>query len=231
MKIPPFYPMLGPDGIVNVGETYGGYQTFYRDALFSTLMKLRPVVCLEIGTNIGYTTRVFQRYFEYLNIKDALLITADVKIYSAQMAGEHLSIKHPSTEQVQVYPHVNNIKDHHIIDDTDLIGGEVESTDSVERNIAVIREAMTRHGVLEFDFAFIDGDHQRESMLKDIEIAEALIKDPGYILLDDIQDYQHESAKTFHDEVKPKYNHYVFKEWDNLVMEKSAAGVALIWQR
>ena len=233
MKISPILPLSGPHGTINRSLRYAGCGTFYRDALFSTLVELKPVVCLEIGTNIGHTARVFQRYFEHLNIKDALLITADVKIYSEQMAELDLSIKHPSTKQVQVYPHVNNIKDLHIVEDSDLIGGRVDQLESVDKNISIIKDAMKERGVSEIDFAFIDGDHQRESMLKDIKIAESLIKDSGHILLDDIHDYVHESAKTFHDEIKldSQYNCYEFEDWQDLLKGAGTAGSALIWQR
>jgi cephalosporin hydroxylase len=225
MKISPILPLSGPHGTINRSPRYAGCGTFYRDALFSTLVELKPTVCLEIGTNTGHTARVFQRYFEEYGLDESLLITADVKIY--------VEMNHPNVEQVQVHPHVNNIKDLHIVEDSDLIGGRVDQLESVDKNISIIKDVMRERGISEIDFAFIDGDHQRESMLKDIKIARSLIKDSGYILLDDIHDYVHESAKTFHDEIKlnDQYDCYEFEDWEDLLTGTGTAGTALIWQR
>lgn len=239
MKILPILPLQGPHGRITEGPKRG-HDIFYRDALFSTLVELKPKVCLEIGTNDGSSAGVFQNYFEQFGSDDSLLITADVKIYS--------EIDHPNVKQVQVHPHVNNIKDLHHIEDLDLIDGKVDRLMSVQKNISIIKKVMQESGVSQFDFAFIDGDHQRESLIKDIEIVEALIKEPGYILVDDIHDYIHECAEYFHEEMKPKYSHYLFEEWDTIaslyddvvhdstglkcrVKLNGTAGVALIWQR
>ena len=225
MKIPPVLPLSGPHGTINEGPRYAGCGTFYRDALFSTLTELKPKFCLEIGTNTGHTAKVFQRYFEEYGSDEHVLITADIKIY--------VEMNYPNVKQIQVYPHVNNIKDLHIVEDSDLIGGRVNQLESVDKNIDIIRNVMEEKGIPEIDFAFVDGDHQRESMLKDIEIAKSLVKSSGYILLDDIHDYVHESAKTFHDEIKldSQYNCYEFEDWQDLLKGTGTAGSALIWQR
>ena len=92
-----------------------------------------------------------------------------------------------------------------------------------------------------FDFVFIDGDHQRSSLLKDLELSKRLSDPPHYMLLDDVHDYVHDSATVFHEEIKPKYNHYTFENWkDNEKIRSSKwvndvdevmAGTALIWEK
>ena len=239
MKINPLPPIKGPHGHVRKKDKdspknlFGGPLIFYIDALYSTLIELRPKACLEIGTHRGGTAKAFQRYFDDY-YKDGWLLTADLKSY--------VDIENANIKQCVVYPHVENIRPHHMeVADKDMLSGFEEIENSVEKNCSIIQDELNEAGFDKFDFVFVDGDHQRDSFLKDIEISKRLSHAPHYILLDDVYDYLHDSATVFDEEIKPKYSHYLFENWKNSEEIRSSkgvddadefmAGTALIWEK
>ena len=240
MKISPIPPIKGPHGYILKAEkdspkiTQGGAMTFYIDALYSTLVELQPKICLEIGTHRGGSAKTFQRYFDnYCN--DGWLLTVDIK--------EYVDVRTDNVAQATVYPHVLNFKKHHKhVKDKDVLEGSEEVEGSEEKNCKIIEDYKSSAGIYEpFDFVFIDGDHQRDSFLKDVEIAKALSRPPHYMLLDDVSDYVHDSTTVFREEIKPKYDHYLFEDWrssedifslDHVNHDqKVVAGTALIWEK
>jgi hypothetical protein len=60
---------------------FGDPVRHYRDALYATLCRLRPTICLEIGTNYGGSSYIFQEYFND-TCNDGLLITVDIEKYT-----------------------------------------------------------------------------------------------------------------------------------------------------
>jgi predicted O-methyltransferase YrrM len=175
----------------------------YLDGLFSSLKYLKPKYCLEIGTNYGKSARVFQKYFdEYC--PDGLLITCDIESYG--------NLDLPNVHFVKVHPHVTNSKDLHYVKDINEY-----SDDSINRNIEEIKKVY--NGL--FDFVFIDGDHQVESVKRDIMIAKTLSTTDFYILLDDIDDNRH-PVGDYYRAIKENYNTYEFDNWQGV-------GAALMW--
>lgn len=208
--------LSAPQGNINKGPKAGA-QRFYRDALYATLCHLKPKVCLEIGTHTGNATRVFQRYFDE-QMSDGLLITCDIKQYA-----DLKDLK--NVVQLQVYPHVKNIPDWHPVRDDEMIRGWEDTKDSEFQNFKLVRKALTDRSLWTFDFVFIDGDHQRDSVYKDLKLSLDLLSSPKYILLDDTDEFDHDCAAIYHQELKSKYNTYEFDDWS------VATGAALLWEK
>ena len=215
-----FIPIVAPpedfNRVIRAGK-FAGKKCYYKTGLFNTLIKLRPRICLEIGTYYGGTARVFERYFKKYR-RDGLLITADIKKYK-DIEGKYII-------QVVVYPHVGNIGKYHNVFRKDLLpDAEKKMGNSLEENCKILKEELKKIGAEYFDFSFIDGDHQRISFLRDIEIARRLSNSPHYILLDDTKDEAHESAFVYQGEIKNRFNHYDFEDWPIFV------GMSLIWDK
>lgn len=208
--------LSSPQGNINKGPKAGA-QRFYRDALYATLCHLKPQVCLEIGTHTGNATRVFQRYFDEQK-KNGILITCDIKKYA-----DLSDLK--NVVQLQVYPHVNNIPDWHPVEDGEMLPGWKDVVHSELENFKRVRKSLTDIGLWGFDFVFIDGDHQRDSVYKDLKIATELLNPPKYILLDDTDEFDHDCSAIYHQELKNKYNTYEFDDWS------VAVGAALLWEK
>lgn len=190
----------------------------FRQALLATLIHLKPKYCLEIGTHLGQSTEVFQQYFDKYE-QDGLVVTIDIHKYKDL---DHLK----NVKQLIVHPHVNNSSDWHYVDNENLLDHNV---DSVAENIEIIRNGIRNYPRTDFDFCFLDGDHQRDSVVKDFAISRSLLSDPQYILFDDTEDDGggHDSVKVYEDMVaEEKYNIYDFsKEWETY------CGCALIWNK
>lgn len=183
------------------------------NALYDTLVCLKPKACLEIGTFHGQSARVFQDYFTE-HCPEGILITIDIKHYV------YLT-DCPNVFQVIGHPHVANSTQWHHVDDKELL----EYTDSsVRANVKKINEA--NHGK-KFDFCFLDGDHQLESVRRDFLIAANVLEPPKYILFDDIDVEQHDSARYYREQILTKeiLNVYDYANWGVWV------GAALIWQK
>ena len=189
----------------------------FRDALFGSLVHLKPKYCLEIGTHLGQSTEVFQKYFNEYQ-PDGIVVTVDIHKYK--------DIESKNVKQLIVHPHVNNSSDWHYVKNEELLDHNV---DSVEKNTEIIREAIRNLPESQFDFCFLVGDHQRESVIKDFAISRNLLSEPQYILFDDTEDDGggHDSVKVYNEIVaKGEYNVYDFsKEWNVY------CGCALIWNK
>lgn len=197
------------DGLINKGPK-GGSQRWYRDALFSTLVHLQPKLCLEIGTHYGGSSAVFQEYFNKF-CPDGRLVTCDIHKYT--------DLGMPNVQQVLVYPHssLDDITKWHSVDTSNMLSDFDNWHHSVQKNIDILKP----YGP--FDFCFLDGDHTKFSASRDIRIAEAVLKDPKWILFDDTDEFEHECA-PFYLELKSRdiYDTYEFEDWD------VAIGAALI---
>lgn len=198
---------------INVGPKKG--PRFYLDALYASLVYYRPKLCLEIGTHTGNSARIFQKYFnEYM--PDGKLITCDLKQYVDLSDMKNIVF-------VQVHPHMDNMAGiHYLTNDELLVKTENNwGGDSVLSNIRLVLKAavneLPKYSRI-FDFAFIDGDHQRESAISDISIAKYLLKPDSPILFDDTDEFEHDCAKLFHEEIKlsDKYETYEFDDWNKV---------------
>jgi hypothetical protein len=199
-----------------------GKQCFPNTALLATLIALKPKYCLEIGTNKGDKVSSSQVFFDYFNYyqEDGYLITTDIKIYE----------DHPRSNisKLIVYPHTNynEIKKLHNVNKEELLPDfEVKHIKSVENNIKIISNEMDKLGIELFDFAYIDGDHEQESFRKDLEICLNLVKDPRFILCDDVKDPEHPCCIYFREKIKnnPLFGVYEFEDWDK------EASLGLLW--
>jgi cephalosporin hydroxylase len=192
----------------------GRPERHFRDALYASLLHLRPKYCLEIGTHIGQSTLVFQEYFNK-HQPDGIVITVDIT--------KLVNITSPNVKQLIVYPHVSNSSDHHEVDEN-LLTHEV---DSVTENTEIIKEAIRNLSEVKFDFCFLDGDHQLQSVLNDFEISRNVLSGDQYILLDDTEEDHHDS-KTVYNRIVAEQSHNTYdfsKEWG------CYCGCALIWNK
>lgn len=195
----------------------------YLDALYATLVQLRPRYCLEIGTHDGCnSTLVFHEYFKNL-MHDGHLITLDV------VPCKNLPSKYVT--QCIVNPHHVNVVhtcggDGRWFKESDLkstFKNDIRS--SVTTNAAIVRDHMKVLQIDSLDFAFIDGDHERSSFLNDITICESLLTMPKFMMLDDTKEEFHQCCNVYHDEILTSrtYGHYDYDDWSRFV------GCSLIW--
>jgi len=216
-----------PDGTIVHGPL-SGKERYYRDALFSTLVHLKPKVCLEIGTHTGQSTHVFQEYFSRF-MPDGVVVTCDIKNY-VDLSSSPYNL--PNVKQVKVYPHFWDICQHHNVNSNEMLPFTQEDLEtSVDKNTRILLGAI-HQDLLEytepqevFDFCFLDGDHHQLSLEKDLAIVQRLLRKPQYILLDDTEEWAHDSARYFHEKIKidPGLDSYQFQDWP------VAVGAALIW--
>lgn len=206
-----------PDRSILAGECAGS-SCCYKTGLLNTLIALKPKVCLEMGTLFGGTAQVFQEYFDD-HMPDGVLVTADVKRYV------DVDSQLPNVLQAIVYAHSTDIVTRHsgVTLDQLLDGSEAACNESVERNVVILTDWLHKIGTDKYDFAFIDADHARLSLLKDIEIATRLTAPPHYMLLDDTKEGVHDVSAVYKDELVNKYNTYDFEDWPVFV------GASLIW--
>jgi len=215
MKIP-LVEKLPPDIRVPKGK-YEGTDRYYKTALWNTLLHLRPLICLEIGTWKGGSAKIFERYFGRYQ-PHGLLVTADVRKYT--------NVASQWVRQILVCPHDLNICQNYRVKEEDLLPNWRERVaDSIEANSAILRRELEklRIEVPLFDFAFVDGDHWH--LLKDLEIVRQIVAWPHYALLDDTQTGIWECGKVYHEQVKHEWNHYDFDDWDIFT------GTSLIWEK
>tara|TARA_B100000686_G_scaffold351101_1_gene448900 strand:+ start:2419 stop:3168 length:750 start_codon:yes stop_codon:yes gene_type:complete len=177
--------LAGPDRIIRKGK-YEGQNCYYKTALLNTLIELKPLICLEIGTHYGGTTKVFQHYFEKYQ-PDGKLITTDIKYFIDYPAS-------PNIKQVIIKPYS-------------------EDSDSIESSLTILKRELENINHQKFDFTYIDGDHKETSFLKDIRLHKLLSKKPHYALLDDTKDEAHESCFAYKNKIINDYNHYEFDDW------------------
>lgn len=173
----------------------------YLWGLYATLVKFRPKYCLEIGTHKGNTAKVFQKYFDKYET-NGMLVTCDIKKYV-----DLSDLK--NVKQLIVSHHSDEVHKLHNVDRNLL---KYSYVDSVKTNIQLLKNEFEM-----YDFAFIDGDHTRDSFLKDIQISESVLKEPKLMLLDDTKEPVHECMKIYNEEIKPKYESYDFQDWSVFV--------------
>ena len=99
----------------------------FRQALLATLIHLKPKYCLEIGTHLGQSTEVFQKYFDEYQ-QDGIVVTVDIHKYKDL---SHLK----NVKQLIVHPHVDNSSDWHYVNNEELLDHNV---DSVAKNTEII---------------------------------------------------------------------------------------------
>ena len=208
---------LGPDGTI-IGGPYKGQEHYYKTALYNVLLALYPKYCLEIGTWFGGTVRVFERYFEE-HQKNGRLVTADI------MQRDILVSKR--VHRVQVYPHSRTYWQRHPVTDADLLPDGSERIEiSRQLNTTILQDALdVIGGSSVYDIAFVDGDHAKESVEKDIAICKSLTCYPHYILLEDVREGIHEVSQYYEKEISKAWNHHDFEDWPVL------SGCALIWEK
>ena len=113
-----------------------------------------------------------------------------------------------------VFPHIKNIEQFHG-GITDIYYSDCgKDLDTVTLNRDIIRAEMDKLEIENFSFVLIDGDHNRKSFLSDIDITLPLMDKNGYILIDDVDDDNHELKNYFHTELKHKNDFYLFEDWN-----------------
>jgi len=192
----------------------GKPERHFRDALYASLLHLKPKYCLEIGTHIGQSTLVFQEYFTKYQ-PDGIVVTVDIT--------RLVELALPNVKQLIVHPHVANSIEYHKVDNNLL----THNVDSVAKNTELIKESLRNFSTNHFDFCFLDGDHQLQSVLNDFEISRNLLGDDQYILLDDTEEDHHDS-KTVYEKIIAEQSHNIYdfsKEWG------CYCGCALVWNK
>ena len=184
---------------------------FYQKALYNTLIEIRPKFCLEIGTNTGNTAKIFQKYFDQY-MHDGILVTCDIKKY--------VDLQLKNVKQVIVSHHIHDIEKYHNVEKSTL---QYVHTNSVNINTGILSNYCQN-----YDFAFIDGDHTKESFLKDLEICNKLLKSPKVMLIDDTKEPIHDCSSVYKESIKTNslYECYDFEDWNqfvgcSLIKEKS----------
>ncbi len=184
----------------------------FRVSIYNVLVHLKPKYCLEIGSHLFQSSHVFHDYFKNY-CPEGYLITCDIKKY-CDFDSKHIIF-------TKVYPHTRKILDWHAVREEDMLANalsEENLNNSTQHNIALLLIELTKLGVTAFDFCFLDGDHTETSFRKDLEIALTLTKPPHYILIDDIDQNNHECSRVYHEEVKNNYCNY------------ELSGMSLIWR-
>lgn len=191
-----------------------GTPRYYLDALYNSLVELKPKLCLEIGTHFGDSAKVFQAYFdEYM--PDGMLITCDIKEYTDLSSMKNVKF-------IKVHPHKNNMTTHHMVTNEELLKVTEFSCDD---NIDLVMDTFSIDPN-SFDFVFIDGDHQIDSFCQDLLIAQTLKKPDSWILVDDTVEEYHELAGYFQKFRKSDYwEVYDFDDWEVL------AGASLLREK
>lgn len=185
----------------------------YRRAIYNTLLQLKPKYCFEIGSYIYQTSYMFSKYF-HEHRPDGYLLTCDVSTWGKDNPPERVS-------RVMVYPHVDDIKNNHggiQIYHQDYLD-HVET--SLEDNIKLLRSRMDELNIDKFDLAFVDGDHAYESFFRDLMTAKALVKDDGWLIIDDIEDPNHKQIVAYQ-ELREQMKFYEYEDWN------PKPGIALI---
>lgn len=180
----------------------------YYNAIWATLVELRPKYCLEIGTFQYYASRIFSKYFE-LYQPDGFLITADISTWNR--SPEPPSRVYP----VMVYPHRTDIDKFH--GNINVYHADykerISEVDPVTLNMEIIDKQLMEFGVDFVDFTFIDGDHTYISFINDFTIAQLFTHENGHVLIDDIKNPDHELAGKF-DEWSRQYDIYQYENWE-----------------
>ena len=196
----------------------------YLDGLYSSLVHFKPKYCLEIGTHKGdNSTAIFQKYFDDY-MPDGILITLDI------VPCENLNYK--NVKQILVTPHHERIYETcggngtWFSEDTRFNKAQDGRT-AIDINCEKIKNEINAIGFDSFDFSFLDGDHERESFLGDMETSLRLVSDPGYIMIDDTKEEYHPCCHIFQEEIRTsgKYEIYDFDDWEDFV------GCSIIWKK
>lgn len=178
----------------------------YRRAILNTLHALKPRYSLEIGSHCFQSSAVWSYWLEK-NMQDGILITCDVAKWTKSDPPKNV-------HNIMVYPHINNIRDNHGGIEIYLSDWQDHVEGSINDNISIILDKMDELKILEFDLSFVDGDHARESFIKDLQIAKDVTKEDGYILIDDVNDRGHDQYDVYR-ELKDRGNtFYEFDEWN-----------------
>lgn len=177
----------------------------YYNAIWATLLELRPKYCLELGTFLYYSARIFSKYFE-LYEPQGILITADISTWNRSPEPPY------GVYPVMVYPYQDNVENFH--------GGiQVYHKDYKEKskyshllNTYIIGRKMEDFDIDRFQFIFIDADHCVQSFENDFFMSQVLSEWNAPILVDDIYDPGHELSKHY-PTWKKDYNIYEFENW------------------
>lgn len=185
--------------------TWDCCQRYYRQAIFNTLMQLKPKYSLEIGSYLFQSSSVWSHYYDTY-MSDGHLITCDIAKWSNSEPPKHVS-------QVMVLPHIKDVENNHGGIDVFYKDYNDYVDDSVINNVDLIREKMYELKIPAFDLTFVDGDHARDSFLKDLDIAKFLTWGDGYILIDDINDRNHAQYEVYRELKAAGNEFYEFDEW------------------
>jgi hypothetical protein len=199
--------------MIDDSERFDACHRKYRRAIYNTLLELKPRYCFEIGTHIFQTASMFSKYFEEQNV-DGHLITCDISIWGKDVAPYRV-------HRVMVYPHNDEIQKNHGNIEVYHKDYKDHLDTSLEDNIKLLREKMDELGIEKFDLAFIDGDHEYQSFFRDLQTAKALVKEDGWLIIDDIEDPNHQQIVAYQ-ELKDQTKFYEYEDWS------PKPGIALI---
>ena len=203
-----------------------------QQAIWNICLVLKPKYILDIGTWGGSSAMLAAHYLDDY-APDGHVVTVDVQTHTGQRVGDH-----PLVSQVWAYPHTLEGLEPYPWAMKKRLRPDFEQyiSQSVRLNIALILSSLAIAGGELFDFAYVDGDHTRVGVRRDLEIVKQVTKPPHYALLDDVYSWMG-CAKEYRDAIQHEYNQYDFEGdgWENFVEPRlDVLGLprcALVWEK
>lgn len=175
----------------------------YRKALLNTLIHLKPKYCLELGTYLYQSSKVFAYYFEKYE-PEGKLITADISEWTRD------SVPPKSVFPIMVYPHTLDVEQYHGSIKIFHPNWQKKVGNTIKINGDLIHGKMEEMGIPSFDFVFLDSCHCYDGFYSDLYITVALTGKESYILIDDIHDQNNVQSEIYRNNIAPKNNFYEF---------------------
>jgi hypothetical protein len=177
----------------------------YRNAIINIILNLRPITALEIGTHIFQTSACFPYAWSKMGIWGKL-ITCDIGLHDRDSTPPNM------VYPIMVYPYHKDIYSR--IGNLEVYYKDWQEQDFnsrcgiLDKNVTIISNKMEELDICEFDLTFVDGDHCREAIEKDLALAKSLTSLNGYILIDDIADNNHPELVEFYRGLKDHNDFY-----------------------
>lgn len=216
-----------------VRDVKSPYYNCAQQALWNLCLVLKPRYVLDIGTMGGTSALLAAQYLE-CNAPDGHVVTVDVVQTKKAASWEYplvtkvLAVPH-SFKGLQQYPWVK----------VGLLREDARDMmpHSVEVNTKLVLEALEAAGGKLFDFAYVDGDHSAEGVLRDLEIVRRVTRFPHYALLDDVYMPEVPASELYQERLIHEYEHYDFDGdgWESFVEPRpnvlGMPRMALIWEK
>ena len=214
----------------NLREVKSAYFNCAQQALWNLCLVLKPRYILDIGTMGGTSALLAAQYLEK-NAPDGHVVTADVVTTKKAGAWEH-----PLVTKVLVYPHSRKgLRQYPWARGNQSL--KHSSRDSARLNAEIMIQALEAAGGDRFDLAYVDGDHSKVGLLRDLEIVKRITAPPHYALLDDVYMPGVPAGELYREDLVHRYEHYDFEGdgWETFKETRrhvwGMPRMALIWEK